>query len=377
MTSIQWGIPPNLPVILQEIPTDKPVAVLLRHSVRPPMPADGHGNDLKLTEDGHRIARELGELFGGRLQSLHSSPISRCIQTSEALAIGARKKLSVCQDRLLGDPGIFVLDGKVAGPYWLERGAKETIRDLMQFDTPLPGMAAPPPAVRFLIRHMLKATGEAPGYHVFVSHDSVQVVTASRLFPEPLSDHHWPWFLDAIFLWRDGESISVAYKDLRTTISGAHIAKVAEEDVIEFARRECAAVLGLDISARYFLAGEAFKTLITGVPPRELDLWPTSLNDRKILIDAIMQRGGRHISKQPYSDLYEVRDRLADIPHKVEPNQLEERLSRFDIALSAIGVEHCPNKGWRAIIHPEAMKSILGGDRVRQKAPVKSAKSKG
>lgn len=221
MKSIKWTIPPHLPVIMKEIPTDVPVAILLRHSVRPPMPAQGHGNDLELTEDGHRIARELGAVFGEKLCSMHSSPIQRCRQTAEDLGIGAQKTLAIRQDRLLGDPGVYVLDGEIAGTYWQQRGIKETIIDLMQIDEPLPGMAAPVPAARLLVRHMLEISGETPGYHVFITHDSVQMITASRLFPEPMSDRHWPWFLDAIFFWRDGQSIRIAYKELRTALSMA------------------------------------------------------------------------------------------------------------------------------------------------------------
>ena len=216
MKALKWMIPPHLPVIMSEIPMDVPVAILLRHSVRPPMPPQGHGNDLELTEDGHRIARELGAVFGEKLCSTHSSPIQRCIQTAEALGVGAQKTLPIHQDRLLGDPGVYVLDGEIAGAYWQQRGIKETIIDLMQIDEPLPGMAAPAPAARFLVRHMLKISAGRIGYHVFVTHDSVQMVTASRFFPEPLSDRHWPWFLDAIFLWRDGDSFRMAYKNLRT-----------------------------------------------------------------------------------------------------------------------------------------------------------------
>lgn len=218
MNSIIWMIPPHLPIIMSEIPTDVPVAILLRHSVRPPMPAQGHGNDLLLTEDGHRIAHELGAIFGEKLCSLHSSPIQRCIQTAEALGVGAQKTLPIRQDRLLGDPGVFVLDGEVAGAYWQKRGIKQTIIDLMQIDEPLPGMAAPAPAARFLVQHMLEVSGDIAGYHVFVTHDSVQMITASCFLPQPLSDYHWPWFLDAIFFWRDGESIGMAYKDLRIFI---------------------------------------------------------------------------------------------------------------------------------------------------------------
>lgn len=50
-------------------------------------------------------------------------------------------------------------------------------------------------------------------------------------------------------------------------------------DVIEFARREVARTVGLGSGARFFLAGGAFKSLLTGRPPRDLDLWAPSVED--------------------------------------------------------------------------------------------------
>lgn len=37
---------------------------------------------------------------------------------------------------------------------------------------------------------------------------------------------------------------------------------------------------------------------------------------------------------------------------------MEDRLARFDIALSAVGVEHCPGGEWRAVVHPLAQASV-------------------
>ena len=40
------------------------------------------------------------------------------------------------------------------------------------------------------------------------------------------------------------------------------------------------------------------------------------------------------------------------------PDTLEGRLARFDIALSAVGVEHRPSGQWSAIVHPLARTSV-------------------
>jgi hypothetical protein len=77
MTSgIDWRIPPSILRHLAEMPRDRPIVLLLRHSVRYDLPPDAPGNDVPLTEVGRALAGDLGERIGVRLKSLHSSPYS-------------------------------------------------------------------------------------------------------------------------------------------------------------------------------------------------------------------------------------------------------------------------------------------------------------
>ena len=48
---------------------------------------------------------------------------------------------------------------------------------------------------------------------------------------------------------------------------------------------------------------------------------------------------------------------MVELPFKVDTSSLEERLLRFDIALSAVGAEHSPSDQWRAWIHRLARES--------------------
>lgn len=85
---------------------------------------------LPITETGEQLARQLGALFSERLQSLRTSPLVRCLQTAEALRNGAAKDLSITKDRLLGDPGVFVLDGKRAWSNWQAHGHEFVMQQL-------------------------------------------------------------------------------------------------------------------------------------------------------------------------------------------------------------------------------------------------------
>ena len=213
MSTIDWRIPPSMTRWLAEAPVDAPVAVLLRHSVRGPLPPGDAGNAVPLTPDGTRLARQLGTMLGDRLRTLHTSPLPRCVQTAEALRSGAGADVPIVPDRLLGDPGVYVIDSQRAWTNWETLGHEGVMRSLMTGNDTLPGMADPAPAARFLVRHMLAVAEDRPGLHLFISHDSVITTTVARLLDEPLGREHWPWYLEGAFFRQEDGCISTSYRD--------------------------------------------------------------------------------------------------------------------------------------------------------------------
>lgn len=356
--SIEWRIPPSVLHHLERIPTDVPVVLLLRHSVRGHLPAGDAGHVLPITEIGRKLARQFGEKVGGRLRSLHASPLVRCVQTAEAIQQGAGTRHGIIEDRLLGDPGIYVVDGRRAWPNWEQRGHEGVMQHLVSASHALPGMARPDEAARFLVQHMLAAAGDGPGVHVFVTHDSLVTATAARFLGQPLATDDWPWYLEGAFFWRTTDALHTVYRDNEARRAPVPLCSLSESDVIEFARREIAATVGLDSGVRFFLAGGAFKTLISGRPPRDLDLWAPSPQDREALLEVLRARGAKERAKGRYNQAFEIAGRVVEIPDKVEPPTLDERLGYFDIGLSAVGVEHRADGTWSARIHPLAIESV-------------------
>lgn len=354
--SPDWRLPPSLLAQLERVPTGAPAALLIRHSVRNSLPAGDVGYTLPITEAGERLAQDLGAKLGERLATLHTSPLSRCVQTAEALRRGAGVSVEIVEDRLLGDPGVFVVDGARAWRSWEARGREGVMEHLVSREEALPGMARPNHAARFLAHHMLSVAAGAPGLHLFVTHDSLVTATAAQLIGEPLTSAEWPWYLEATLLWQSSGEISVSYRDYSTSLEGP-LCGLSEEDAVELARREIARTVGLESGARFFLAGGAFKTLLTGRPPRDLDLWAPTAEDRELLLQALSARGATSLPLRPFADALSIHDRVVEVPHEVGPPTLEDRLARFDIALSAVGVEHQPGDQWRAALHPLALES--------------------
>ena len=353
-----WRIPPSVTRWLAEMPPDAPVAVLLRHSVRDHLPPGDAGYAIPITPAGAALGRELGALVGSRLRTLHTSPLPRCVQTAEAIRAGAMVDIPVAGDHLLGDPGAYVIDDARAATIWKEQGHEGVMAHLASQDRPLPGMADPAPAARFLVRHMLSIAGNRPGLHLFVTHDSVVTATAARLLGKPLGKDAWPWYLEgAFFRWHGGHVIT-AYRDRCSRSEAVTLGCLDERSVVDFARREVARTVGPGCNARFFLAGGAFKTLLTGHPPRDLDLWAPSARDRELVLNTLTGRGARRLDDRPFADAFEINGRVVELPHETEPDTLEGRLARSDLALSAAGVEHRPGGGWRAVVHPLARTSI-------------------
>ena len=214
---IDWVIPPSTLAWLEQSPGDRPVAMLVRHSVRGDLPPGDAGYMLPITDVGHRLARELGTKLLGRLRGVHASPLLRTMQTAERLAEGAGRPTEVVPDRMLGDPGAFVVDAR-AGATWLELGHEEVMRRLVHGDEVLPGCADAEAAARALVHHMLTAARGEPGLHVFVTHDSLVTATAARLLGEPLTKADWPWYLEAAFFWEDGDAVHVGYRERRSAL---------------------------------------------------------------------------------------------------------------------------------------------------------------
>lgn len=358
MSGVDWRIPPSVLRWLSEAPASAPVVVLLRHSVREYLPPGDAGYALPITDVGGALAHDLGSLIGDRLRTLHASPLLRCVQTAEALRAGAAQDVEIIRDRLLGDPGVYVVDGKRAWAHWEERGHEGVMEHLVSQDYPLPGLADPDPAARFLVQHMLAAADARPGLHVFVTHDSLVTATAARLLGEPLGKEAWPWYLEGAFFWCEDGHLTTAYRDWSSRRPADNLIPLDEQHVIDFARREVASTLGPEVDARFFLAGGAFKTLLTGRPPRDIDIWAASARDRDVLLSVLAARGARRLADRPFADAFAVGDRIVELPHKVGPDTLKERLARFDIALSAVGVEHRPGGLWSAIVHPLARASV-------------------
>lgn len=207
------GTPPTLLRNIKQLPEEYPVALLLRHSIREEFGVGDIGNDIPITEDGKIIAVELGRFLEGRLRSLHSSPLLRCIQTAESLREGAAVEAAIFRNRLLGDPGVFVVNASLAWGNWEALGNEGVMRHLAIEDYALPGMADPEEASQKLVRYMLSSMNGVPGLHVFVTHDVILAPTAARFLRQRSELFEEPAFLEGALFWEGQFGMHVSYRE--------------------------------------------------------------------------------------------------------------------------------------------------------------------
>jgi broad specificity phosphatase PhoE len=207
------GAPSSVLRRLSSIPSDRAVALLLRHAERLPLDLSEGDYTRPITAEGAALARRLGDHLGARLRTLRASPLTRCVQTAEALREGASARCEIALDRMLGDPGVYVTDDRLAHRTWIELGHEAVMEFLAGTgEAPLPGLAEPSAAARRLIEHML-APERGPGLHAFVTHDSLVVATVARVVGKRLERCDWPRFLEGAFFWRGESGITIAYRE--------------------------------------------------------------------------------------------------------------------------------------------------------------------
>lgn len=358
-TEVHFVIPTSTLRLLDVIPRDRPVAMLVRHSVRDPLPIGPGQSQVPITAVGRQLALELGGHIARSLRTVHTSPVIRCEETARAILLGADRLDAPIVDELLGGPGAFVCDHAQAREQWNLHGILPMIAHMAFEPAPRQGMADPDFAARFLVDRVLRAASGNAGIHVFVTHDNLIYVTVARLFSLGARRVILPWFLEAAYFWRDdcGQVICAYKEDVRSCgtwpLVGLH-----ESDVVGFARREIGRVLGLGSMTRFFLAGGAFKSLLSGRPPKDLDLWAPDDRQRAELVRELRAAGATELPPAQFAAVFEHRGRRIEVPVKCDTPTLEQRLARFDLALSAVGVEHLGADSWRAVIHAKASDGV-------------------
>lgn len=153
--------------------------LILRHGERLPSPQGSFGHEIRLTPQGKLDSERAGEkLQKIRWGEIHSSPILRCQETAHFFLKGAKQETPIYLSCYLGDPGVFVSEPAIAGPYFMNKTALQMI-DAMDSGQPIPGIRSVKEGGLLFVDY-LKTIKQFPC--VMFSHDIIIALLKSYFF---------------------------------------------------------------------------------------------------------------------------------------------------------------------------------------------------
>jgi broad specificity phosphatase PhoE len=198
---------------LDLLPRDQHVALLVRHSVRPTA-SEANPQSAHLTDDGIRLAGDLGGLLGKRRKPgrVRTSPVVRCAETALAIARGAAWTAEPSVDWRLNYPGPFAADVGAAWRTVRGEGLHETVAKQLATPEPPPGMRPTAEGVALVVELLLEERGGFGTVDVLVTHEPNLLLTLNHLLELELDHRTGPAFLEGLFAWRLPHGLAIAWR---------------------------------------------------------------------------------------------------------------------------------------------------------------------
>ena len=175
---------------LAAVPAECDVALIVRHAERGEIPSGEFGDYVPLTARGVADAQRLGAV----LRSVRGLP-------GEAVL-----------DRMLGDPGLFIVDPEVSGNLFLQTGILEIVRRQLGEAEPPPGMRPTAEGIELLLSLTTDNLENRGRLNVYVTHDAVLSVLVASLFRSPLEKTGWTQYLEGLLLWRTAGRLHFSWR---------------------------------------------------------------------------------------------------------------------------------------------------------------------
>jgi hypothetical protein len=199
---------PQMRESLQQLPEQRAVHLLTRHSIREPATSGFADYRLPLTAEGVRLAEQWGAALQRPVHGFCSSPVPRCLDTASAMCRGAAAEGLVAPDcpveqvPVLVEPGCYVEDVNQAGPAFFRLGALDFINQ--HLTQGVAGVLSPAAGRDRLLSHFCDYS-PAPGtVQVHVTHDTILAAFVAGLHDhDRITDEDWPWMMEGLWLWFD------------------------------------------------------------------------------------------------------------------------------------------------------------------------------
>jgi len=185
---------------LKEITPVGSYTLFLRHGDRDKIPEGEFGNEVELNAFGKHRSVEFGKSIRHlNINRIFCSPIKRCVQTAEGIALGLERKTEIETSTLLGDPGAFVHDGKLAGESFLQMGFNNCYESLLQH-VPVNGNYDISDGANLLDDFFMNQS-KVEGTNIYISHDMIVALYAWERFRKKFTlGENWVKFLGGLII---------------------------------------------------------------------------------------------------------------------------------------------------------------------------------
>jgi len=179
--------------------------IFIRHGDRDKIPDGEFGNEVELNSLGKYRSVEYGiEISNMRINTIYTSPIKRCVQTAENIVQGLGRRIPIELTTLLGDPGAFVYDGKLAGEKYMELGFEICYNSLLNH-VPVEGNRDIAEGAA-LLNDFFNRAAVKDGVNIFISHDMIVALYAFETFGQKYTlGENWVKYLGGLILKNNGK----------------------------------------------------------------------------------------------------------------------------------------------------------------------------
>lgn len=192
-----------------------PAGILLRHAEREPIAPGTFGNDVNLTTYGKESCLKISSLLKNNHVALESSPVKRCVETA-ALLSNKTELSTIKTNKLLGDPGIFVLNQSLVQDYFIQYSPLQIVENLLSSFSNPPGFClSTSEAIRNLMDYMLVNNTKLK---IFVTHDIILAIVLGYFFPQIPLKELWPDYLEGLIFWKNKNHLMMSYRNFRRSI---------------------------------------------------------------------------------------------------------------------------------------------------------------
>lgn len=180
-------------------PTNSKLAMIIRHADRDKIPDGSFGNEILLNTNGINNSIMLGKnLKQHKINRIFTSPVPRCVQTAEFLKKGYGQNITFHSTKALGDPGLHIVDDKLAGEFFLKHSFDEMYRRFMLGEA-IPGVPSAGDFEKSMTEFIKRNTNEE-GLTLFITHDSLIAFYHYCLNKVVYTKESWVKYLSGIIL---------------------------------------------------------------------------------------------------------------------------------------------------------------------------------